>query len=289
MEKRMGIEWYREKREEIRKLNLTSDLLSSVVFEDKLALQDVLRILTGIHELKVTRVEPQRSYRNLYGHGSVADVWAEDECHTQYNMEIQIAENEDHLRRSRFIQSRIDSRVLNTGISYGKLPELYMIFITEKDFLRAGNSLAEVVRTIKGTRKQIDNGVHEIYVNLEHSSENEELQRLLSYFRHTEEDGVSVEGFRHLAERVRYLKKEEGVKDMCELMEREWAAGRAVGWVDGRAEGKIEDILDILSEIGIVSSDLRKKVSQETDVAVLGRWVCLAARVRNVSDFERKM
>ena len=139
-----------------------------------------------------------------------------------------------------------------------------MIFITEKDFLRAGNSLAEVVRTIKGTRKQIDNGVHEIYVNLEHSSENEELQRLLSYFRHTEEDGVSVEGFRHLAERVRYLKKEEGVKDMCELMEREWAAGRAVGWVDGRAEGKIEDILDILSEIGIVSSDLRKKVSQET-------------------------
>lgn len=252
-------------------------------------MQDVLRILMGIHDLKVTRVEPQKSFRNLYGHGSIADVWAEDEFHTQYNMEIQIAENEDHLRRSRFIQSRIDSRVLNVGMSYRKLPELYMIFITEKDFLRAGTSRAEVVRTIKGTRREINNGVHEIYINLQSPSESEELQRLLSYMKNTDENLVSVEGFCHLAERVRCLRNEEGVRYMCNLIEREWVAGREAGREAGRAAGKIESILDILNEIGIVSSDLKEKVKKETDFTVLSRWVLLAARVRNISDFEREM
>ncbi len=47
--------------------------------------------------------------------------------------------------------------------------------------------------------------------------------------------------------------------------------------------------VDFLSEIGNVSSDLSKRVSQETDVDVLGRWVHLAARVRNVSEFEKEM
>lgn len=141
MEKAVGIQNYRRHLEEIQELNLTSDLLASVVFEDIVAVQDMLRILTGISDLKVLRVEPQRSYRNLYGHGSVLDVWAEDRKNVQYNIEIQIAENEDHLKRSRFIQSRIDSRSLGSGMSYDELPDLYLIFITAKDFLHVKTGL----------------------------------------------------------------------------------------------------------------------------------------------------
>lgn len=78
MTKQVGIKNYIECRKKIQGLNLTSDLFFSVVFEDHLALQDVLRILTGICDLWVIRTEPQRSYRNLYGHSSILDVWAED-------------------------------------------------------------------------------------------------------------------------------------------------------------------------------------------------------------------
>ena len=77
-ERLAGIRLYEERRKKIKKMNLTSDLFSSVVFEDVRAVQDVLRILTGLKDLIVTCVIPQRNMRNLFGHSSVLDVWAED-------------------------------------------------------------------------------------------------------------------------------------------------------------------------------------------------------------------
>lgn len=282
MEKRKGMELYWERQRKIRELNLTSDLFSSVVFEDTLALQDVLRILTGISDLRVTRAEPQRSYRNLYGHGTVSDVWAEGEEGTQYNMEIQIAENEEHLRRSRFIQSRVDSRTLDSGQKYEELPELYLVFVTAKDFLKVKKGIVQAVRVVEGTQILLNNGVHEIYANLEYPSGSDIQKRLLGYMKNTDETDVSVAGFWHLAKRVRYLKNsEEGMRYMCELVEWERA--------EGRAEGKIEDILDILCELGRVPEAIRQRVENETDFTVLGRWVRLAARAQSVSEFEKGM
>lgn len=243
MEKAVGIQNYRRHLEEIQKLNLTSDLLASVVFEDIRAVQDILRILTGVHDLKVLRVEPQRSYRNLYGHSSVLDVWAEDRKNVQYNMEIQIAENEDHLRRSRFIQSRIDSRSLGSGMDYDELPDLYLIFITAKDFLHVKTGITKIVRTIKGTDRQIENGVHEIYANLEYPAEDEEIARLLRFIKDTNDPEISRDGFTNLSNRVDYLKNETGgAVSMCELLERE----RSEGVQEGRKEGSMLCLITLI-------------------------------------------
>ena len=236
MDKQVGIRNYERRRRDIVEMNLTSDLLSSVTFEDLLAAQDVLRIMTGMDELIVLRVEPQRSFRNMYGHSSISDVWAEDAAYHQYNLEIQIAENEDHLRRSRFIQSRIDSRCLSTGMEYGELPELYLIFITEKDFLGTNEGSFEIVHRIEGLGCQVDDGVHEIYANLEKPVDDDTKQRLLKYIKDTNNLEISTEGFENLAKRVNDLKSEEGgLRYMCSVMEREWAEGRA----EGREEGNL--------------------------------------------------
>lgn len=241
MKKQVGIRNYEQRKKDIQEMNLTSDLLSSVAFEDPLAMQDVLRIITGIRDLKVLRVEPQRSFRNMYGHSSVSDVWAEDEESNQYNLEIQVAENEDHLRRSRFIQSRIDSRCLGIGRGYEELPELYLIFITEKDFLHIGEGTVEVARVIEQGGKRVDNGVHEIYANLEQPADDERKRRLLSFIRDTNNADIPTEGFENLAARVRYLKSEEGgIRFMCNVIERERAEGYAEGKEEGRIVGKEE-------------------------------------------------
>ena len=86
---------------------------------------------------------------------------------------------EFHLKRSRFIQSRIDSRSMGSGAGYDELPDLYLIFVTEKDFLNVRTGITRIVRIIKGTDRQIENGVHEIYANLEYPAEDEEITRLL--------------------------------------------------------------------------------------------------------------
>lgn len=157
-----------------------------------------------------------------------------DEENNQYNLEIQVAENENHLRRSRFIQSRIDSRCLGTGLGYEELPELYLIFITEKDFLHIGEGIAEIARVIKQKGQQTDNGVHEIYANLEQPVGDERKQRLLSFIKDTNNADIPTEGFENLVARVRYLKSEEGgIRFMCNVIERE----RAEGYAEGKEEG----------------------------------------------------
>lgn len=229
IEKDQGIQLYQRRLQKIQSMNLTSDLFASVVFEDRSAVQDVLRIITGIRNLVVKQVISQKSHRNLYGHGVVLDVWAEDSSGRQYNMELQMSEDEDHLRRSRYIQALIDSRSFDTGNKYDRLPELYLIFITKKDFLCVQTGMAEVVRIIRGTDRVVENGVHERYVNLEYPVADDELNRLLTYVRDTEGE-VSATGFENLMNRVNYLKRESrGVKDMCMILEEEWQDGHKEG------------------------------------------------------------
>lgn len=284
MEKIAGIQNYRQRMEAVKKLNLTSDLLASVVFEDVTAVQDVLRILTGVHGLRVLRVEPQRSYRNLYGHSSVLDVWAEDGKNTQYNMEIQIAEDEDHLKRSRFIQSRIDSRSLGTGMEYDELPDLYLIFITAKDFLNVKTGITRIVHTIKGTARQVENGVHEIYANLEYPAEDEEITRLLKFIKNTNDLEIPRDGFRNLSKRVAYLKNESGgAKNMCELLERERREGMEEGLMKGRREGNMLCLITLImkkKEKGMTASQIADVL--EEDEVVIERILLAAAEA--VSD-----
>ena len=278
MSERTGISLYERRLKNIREMSLTSDLFASVVFEDKLAVQDVLRILTGI-DLVVTQVMPQKSIRNLYGHSSVLDVWAEDKSGKQYNLEIQIAEDEDHLRRSRYIQSQIDSRIFAKGQEYANIPELYVIFITEKDFLGIHTGITEVIRVIKKTGCQVDNGVHEIYANLEYPAEEEDVRRLLEFIRDTNNDRICTDGFQNLSDRVKFLKQESGgVQKMCKYSEWERAEGRAEGREEGRAEGR--DRINLLNirlaedgrtnEILLAAKDLayQKELLEEYQICI---------------------
>lgn len=280
MEKAVGIQNYRRHLEKIQRLNLTSDLLASVVFEDIMAVQDILRILTGVRDLKVLRVEPQRSYHNLYGYSSVLDVWAEDGENVQYNMEIQIAENEDHLKRSRFIQSRIYSRSLGSSMDYDELPDLYLIFITAKDFLHVRTGITKIVRTIKGTDRQIENGVHEIYANLEYPAEDEETARLSHFIKDTNDPEIPRDGFTNLSNRVDYLKNETGgAVSMCELLERERSEGVQEGRREGRKEGSMLCLITLVMKKqakGMTTSEMADLF--EEDERMIERVLSAAAK-----------
>lgn len=74
--------------------------------------------------------------------------------------------------------------------------------------------------------------------------------------------------------------KEGGKVNMCQGL-REWLA-------DERAEGKAEAIVELLSEYGPISEELKGIIMKEKDKETLSMWLKLAARVDSVSEFERK-
>lgn len=77
--------------------------------------------------------------------------------------------------------------------------------------------------------ERIDNGVHEIYANLEHTSGDERIDELLSCIKKSDSN-YETKTFPNVVRRVTYLKeKKEGIETMCKISEEERAAGREEG------------------------------------------------------------
>ena len=56
-----------------------------------------------------------------------------------------------------------------------------------------------------------------------------------------------------------------------------------------RAEGRAEDILEILSDKGEVSDDLREKIMIQRDMECLSKWLKAAVRSETIEEFEGMM
>lgn len=84
---------------------------------------------------------------------------------------------------------------------------------------------------------------------------------------------------------VRKAKMSEavGMRYMRELEEKSMARK------EGRAEGKAEFVLKLLSSIEEVPEALKLKIQNQTDEAVLLKWLMLAAKAESLEDFMKAM
>ena len=55
-----------------------------------------------------------------------------------------------------------------------------------------------------------------------------------------------------------------------------------------KAEGKAEDVLVLLAELGAVSEELRRTVMETKDLEKLKTWLKLAAKTESVEQFQRQ-
>ena len=105
-------------------------------------------------------------------------------------------------------------------------------------------------------------------------------------------NSVDIETAQAMAEMLHYRKVMELVQDdreeacnMCKALEDLYNDGVA----EGELKGKVESILDFLSDYGMVTDELRDKVGSETNLEILKKWIKLAARVSSIEEFEKQM
>ena len=119
--------------------------LFNVCFDNYVeGMQLLLRIFFGCDDLVVKHVVAQQSADNLYGRGVRFDVLAEDSEGKLYDCEVQRANEGAIPRRARYNSSMMDSRELAKGADFSKLPETWVIFITENDIYGEGFPLYHV-------------------------------------------------------------------------------------------------------------------------------------------------
>lgn len=214
-----GLQYSQKHEEDLKRLKnfrLLDDDFLTKVFEDIECVELLLRIILSKDDLKVTEVHSQYNMKNLQGRSARLDIFAVDSAGVTFNIEVQRSDRGAVPRRARYHSSLIDANVTEPGDEYEKLPESFIIFITENDIMKAGLPLYHINRFVEETGNTFEDDAHIIYVNSQIKDETT-LGRLMHDFSCTDPADMN---YQILADRVRYFKQEkEGVLVMCRMLE----------------------------------------------------------------------
>lgn len=121
------------------------------------------------------------------------------------------------VRRARYNSSLIDARLLEVGEkNFNKLPDKYVIFITEKDFMKEGRAVYSYIMMEQTTHKPLGDGTHIVYVNGAYENNESDIGKLMHDFRCTDPSKMH---FARLANDVDYFKNGGGQPQMCRIVE----------------------------------------------------------------------
>lgn len=177
----------------------------------------VLGIILERDDLKITGSRTQHRLKNLRGHSSVLDIYAVDRNNARYNIEIQCRPEGALPRRARYYSSLLDCDSLPEGEDYRELPEVYVIFITEKDIFGGGKAVYTVTRKISEMNDiPFGDDSNIIYVNAEKVDETP-LGRLIHDFKCAVPDQMYYPELSHRASEIKEMNG--GEKGMCRIME----------------------------------------------------------------------
>ena len=293
MKEKTVLETYEEKREWVREFNLTSDLFAGKVFEDVDTCQELCRILLQDRSVMLQSVRTQYVIRNLENHSVELDILAERADGDMVGIEIQMYAETAPFKRTRSYLSGIDMSILEKGKDYDELPAVTMVCLTKEDIIGDGRGQYLIERkvdrqenaAVNGEKPKdtidISNGVRERYFNLEYRTGDDKIDELFTYFKDSD-PYYRTETFPRIVERVRHFKiHKEGVDIMCEIADRIRN--------EGKIESRIEDILELLAELGQVPKRLVKLIREENNLGILSRWLKSAAKATSIAEFEANM
>ena len=157
----------------------------------------------------------------------------------------------------------MDANALPESADYEKLPESYVIFITEMDVLGKGKPLYVIRRTIEGDGELFDDGSHIVYVNSSIADVSTPLGQLMHDFRCAKPEEMYYD---ILAERTGAFKKtKEGVLGMSsmweqfkeklieEAMEQGMAQGMAQGMEQGIEKTRLTSIRGLMDKLSLTA------------------------------------
>lgn len=251
----------------IQEFTLMDDDFMTRFFEnDRECTQFVLQTILGNKKLKVIDVLAQKVVKSLEGRSVRLDVFARDGRGKPYDIEIQRADKGAGAKRARYNSALMDADETVPGTDAGKLPESYVIFITENDIYKKGKALYKIDRYVDG-EEPFNDGAHIIYVNGKYKG-NDPMGDLMHDF-HCKKAGDMKSKI--LAERVRYLKEsDKGVRHMCRIME-EFAK-------EERKEAKIEERIEMAAKL-LESGDMTEKRIKELFKLTEGQMKAIKERV----------
>lgn len=255
-----------EKFAKIKDFRPIDDIFFEILASDVKVCEEILQTIIGDKLLTVTDVIVQSSERNLYGRSVRLDALCTLGDGTRCNIEVQRSDNDNHLKRVRYNASCITTRETNPGDAFDDVPELYVVYISEFDFLKGGLTTYHVDKVIRENGVAIDDGLHEIYVNTV-VDDGTDIADLMNCFVKKEFNNPKFPNFSNKV--IEIKSTERGATAMCELMEKYMAESKAAGIAEGKAagivEGKREQLISLVNKklLSIADAAAEADMSEE--------------------------
>ena len=226
-----------EKKKIIASLTLMDDLFMQVVLEEQACTEYILQTILDKSSLKLMEQRLQKRLPNLHGRALVLDCLCTDEKGLLYNIEVQNSSAGAIPKRARYHAALMDTHTLKKGEKFSKLPESYVIFITDKDVLGEGEQLYQIERVIRKSGNLFKDGSHILYFNTARQDDNA-LGKLARDFKEANPKEIQSEVLSHRVASLKEAKLDrEGVKKMNVLLEKYRKKAVEEGIEKGIAQG----------------------------------------------------
>lgn len=222
------------------------------------------------------------------------DIYARDENHTHYNVEMQARRQADLGKRSRYYHSQIDVECLEKGLPYEELPNTFVIFICDFDPFGCGLYYYSFQNECQeDTRAKLCDGNKTIFLSTKGKNKEQMPQSLVKFLKFVEADlAESEEDFddelvRQFQTSIRKIKTSREMGERYMLFEELLKEERQEGLAQGRQENAREYILEVLADKGEVPATLKESLCEVDSEEELKRLFKLAAKVESTEAFQK--
>jgi len=222
----------------LQDLTIKDPFMFAATMSDETQCKTFLAIVLETEILEVSVVTEKTLYYHPEYHGVRLDVLAvENGTKRRFNVEMQVRDNKNIPKRSRYYHAQLDMDALLKGFDYTELPDTYVIFICDYD--PVGDELYRytIMNRCEENGKHILDGNHTIWLSTKGtnaSDEPKELVDFLKYVGNPEESENTENNFiKSLKEQITAIKKDRDWEARFmlfeEMMQDEREAGRLEG------------------------------------------------------------
>lgn len=232
-------------------LKISNDYLFKKIMQDKNIAKKAVELLIGKEVIEVLEVIEEKFIDVKYASKSIRlDVYLKD-VDKVCNVEMQLNNVDDLIKRGRIYQSMIDSDIFLKGYNYTELIDSYVVFICCFDLFGNGLSKNSFVYKNEQTNELLNDGTYRIYYNTKgyENEEDESLREFLKFVNGEDSDDSFVNELKSKIEDVKgnekwradYMKYE--FDKMC-YAKKNFTEGKEIGLEKGKEIGKKEGSKD---------------------------------------------
>ena len=275
-----------KRRKTLQDLTIKDNFLFGAVMQVEENCRGFLELVLGfpIAHVVVSK-EKSMVYHPEYK-GVRLDIYAEDENHTHYNVEMQMRKKRALGKRSRYYHSQMVMEALESGEDYETIPDSFVIFVCDFDpfdkelYCYTFGSECEEDKEV-----ELDDGCHTIFLSTRGKNDGGVSPELVRFLRFVTADlEESERDFEDgLVRRFQETIREMGGRYMIfeEMLREEKQEGRLEGWL----EAKKESILELLEELGDVPQELQDRIESLEDLEQLKILFKMAAKADSIPAF----